>query len=150
MNPNEPNHAADAGLQHQNSSPKVVGRPFKPGVSGNPSGRRRGAASLTAALKRKLTRQAAEQIAAKIVDRARQGDRHAWAIILQRCDEFPLPGDGVPPVAMPHVQLIIPDNGRGGTYPPSEPEIPHIPKARMIEILNMLEKFKPDTPAHDQ
>lgn len=146
MNPDKPNTAADAGLQHQNSvPPKVIGKPFAPGVSGNPSGRRRGAASLTAALKRKLTRKAAEQIAAKIVERARQGDRHAWAIILQRCDELPLPGNVVPPVPTTHVQFIIPDNGRGGHYPSPEPEIPHIPKERLVEILNMLEKSKPTT-----
>ena len=78
MNPTKPNTTADAGLQHQNSvPPKVIGKPFKPGVSGNPSGRRRGSVSLTATLKKRLTKADARAIADKLIQQAKAGNRDA-------------------------------------------------------------------------
>ena len=81
-----PAPAASAGLQRGSSAPKVVGRPWPRGTSGNPSGRRKGTLSPTAALKRTLTKADLEQIATKLIDLAKAGDRHALRIIFDRID----------------------------------------------------------------
>ena len=94
MNPTPPTHpalpapkpAASAGLQRDNSKPKVVGRPWPRGTSGNPSGRRKGTLSPTAALKRTLTKADLEQVVTKLIDLAKAGDRHALRIIFDRID----------------------------------------------------------------
>jgi hypothetical protein len=92
MNPSETTTEADAALQHENSlPPKVIGRPFRPGVSGNPSGRRRGSVSLAATLKSRLTTADAKAIADKLIEQAKAGNRDAIRIILERCDEQPPP-----------------------------------------------------------
>ena len=120
MNPTKRNTATTAGLQHENSGKKVIGKPFAPGVSGNPSGRRRGSVSLTATLKKRLTKADARAIADKLIQQAKTGNRNVVRVILERCgDELPLPllCGMVQPVA-PIVNFIIPDNRRskgGGT-----------------------------------
>ena len=94
MNPTPPTHpalpapkpAASAGLQRDNSKPKVVGRPWPRGTSGNPSGRRKGTLSPTAALKRTLTKADLEQVVTKLIDLAKAGDRHALRTIFDRLD----------------------------------------------------------------
>ena len=78
--------AASAGLQHENTKPKAVGRPWARGTSGNPSGRRKGTLSPTAALKRTLTKADLEQIVTKLIDLAKAGDRHALRIVFDRID----------------------------------------------------------------
>ncbi len=84
--PRNPSPAASAGLQHENSKPKAVGRPWARGTSGNPSGRRKGTLSPTAALKRTLTKADLEQIVTKLIDLAKAGDRHALRIVFDRID----------------------------------------------------------------
>jgi Family of unknown function (DUF5681) len=80
----------DAGLQGENSHAppprKVFGRPFKKGQSGNPSGRRKGSVSLTAAVKRNLTRKNADAIARKLIAMAKAGDIVAMRLLFDRLD----------------------------------------------------------------
>jgi hypothetical protein len=82
----------DAGLQQKNSNPpKVIGRPFQPGVSGNPSGKRRGSVSVAATLKRILTKGDAKLICTKLISQAKAGNHQAQRLILELCgDEVPL------------------------------------------------------------
>jgi hypothetical protein len=86
------NPKADAGLQQEKSTPpKVIGKPFPPGVSGNPSGRRRGSVSLTATLKRILTKGDANAICFKLISQAKAGNHQAQRLIMELCgDEAPL------------------------------------------------------------
>jgi hypothetical protein len=113
-----------AGLQHQCSKPvkRVVGRPFQPGQSGNPSGRRKGSVSPTAALRRALSRSDADAIARRFIRLAKAGDAAAAKLIFDRIDH-PLSGPMAIALAqanaasevMPqegNVQVIITDNGR--------------------------------------
>ena len=82
----------DADKQHALSKPKrVVGRPFKPGQSGNPGGRAKGGASIAAALRRTLTRRDAEAIAKRLIADAQAGDVQATKLLLDRIDH-PLAG----------------------------------------------------------
>lgn len=55
---------------------RVVGRPFQPGQSGNPSGRR--PALLTNALLKRLTPEKADELAAILLEKAEAGE--AWAL----------------------------------------------------------------------
>lgn len=79
-----------AGLQRVCSEPpkpRVRGRPWPKGMSGNPSGRRKGTVSLTAALKRLLTTEDASAIVRKVVDLAKNGDLRAIELLFQRLDD---------------------------------------------------------------
>lgn len=82
--------AADVGLQQVNSAPrpKVVGRPFKPGQSGNPSGRRRGSVSLRSAIMRQLSSENCNRIASVLVRKAASGDLAAVRTLLQAIGEW--------------------------------------------------------------
>jgi hypothetical protein len=79
-----------AGLQRVNSGPKPTGKPrgkpWPKGTSGNPSGRRRGSASIVAALKRLTTRADAEAVARKLLALAKGGDLQAMRLLLDRLD----------------------------------------------------------------
>ena len=68
--------------QRENSAPKARGRPFRPGQSGNPAGRRKGTVSLKAALKRNLTRRDANLIAQKLIALAMRGSVGATKLLL--------------------------------------------------------------------
>jgi hypothetical protein len=121
--------SSHAGLQRVSSRPrKVVGRPFPKGVSGNPSGKRKGTVSLTASLKRLLSRDDAERIAKRLVALAKAGDLQAVKLLLDRIDgpqTGPLAiatataqaGSEVLPEAGT-AQVFIVDNGRGDNKPP--------------------------------
>ena len=63
-----------------------TGRGWQPGQSGNARGRRPGSASLTAALRRKLTRKDAEEIVQKLITLAKGGDIRAVQILFERLD----------------------------------------------------------------
>lgn len=63
---------------------KVVGRPFQPGQSGNPSGRR--PAILTKALAAKLTPEKAEQLATVLLQKAEAGESWAMQAIWERIE----------------------------------------------------------------
>lgn len=60
------------------------GRPFKPGVSGNPSGRPRGSRNKTTILVEKILADDAEAISRSVISAARNGDMTAAKIILDR------------------------------------------------------------------
>jgi hypothetical protein len=68
----------------------VTGKGWRPGVSGNPAGKRRGHASLTAALKRGLSREDAEAIVVKLIALAKEGDLRATELIFNRLDSADL------------------------------------------------------------
>lgn len=87
-------------------------KPWPKGVSGNPSGKRKGHASVTAALKRKLTRKDADVIAAKLIGQAKAGNRHAVRILIETCGEDLPPDLTVPVVEAQRVIFRIPSNGR--------------------------------------
>jgi len=79
---NLPAQPAAAGLQRESSKPKVVGRPWAKGTSGNPTGRRRGSVSLKAAIRRALTSQTADRIARQLVQAAADGNLAAIKLLL--------------------------------------------------------------------
>lgn len=72
--------------QLESGSKKVFGKPFKPGVSGNPGGRRRGTVSLAAALVRNLTKQDADAIAQRLIALAKSGDIPALRLLFDKLD----------------------------------------------------------------
>lgn len=65
------------------------GHKWKKGQSGNPSGRRKGTVSLTAALKRTLTPKTLNAIARKLERMALAGDAQAIKLIWERLDGKP-------------------------------------------------------------
>jgi hypothetical protein len=69
---------------------KQRGTPWPKGVSGNPAGRPKGVASISAAFNRILTREQAERIAQRIVDMAEAGDLKAADMVLDRMEGKPL------------------------------------------------------------
>ena len=80
----------DAANTLQTNAGKIMGgctgKGFLPGTSGNPSGKRKGHHSLTAALKRHLTRSDAKAIAMKLISMARAGDLAAIKLTFERLD----------------------------------------------------------------
>jgi hypothetical protein len=70
--PPQPSAPPGAQEQPENSvtRPAVRGRPFAKGRSGNPAGRPRGAASLRAGIRRKLSRADCEAIGARLIGEA--------------------------------------------------------------------------------
>lgn len=109
-----------AGLQRttstSNKAKKVVGKPWVKGQSGNPSGKRAGTVSPTAALKRALTRRDAELIARKVIALAKKGDATILRVLLDRLDG-PLSG----PLAQIAVQSVF--------------QTPATPPAERVQIL---------------
>lgn len=63
-----------------------TGTRWRPGQSGNPSGRRKHSVSLSAALKRVVTPEQAEKIARKLLALAADGDPHALRLCFERID----------------------------------------------------------------
>jgi len=64
----------------------VTGKGFTRGVSGNPKGKRKGSVSLTARLKSALTKEAAAEIVAKLINMAQAGDLAATKLLWDRTD----------------------------------------------------------------
>ena len=83
---NTPNDTAISNVRSRLGG--VTGRGWLPGASGNARGRKPGSASLTAAMRRVLTRADAEEIAAKVIAMAKEGDLAAVKILLDRLDAF--------------------------------------------------------------
>ena len=84
-----PGGKPDADLlhsQHPGSKKKPRGRPWPKGTSGNPCGRRPGTISPTMALRRALTRQEADALAAKVVAMAKAGDATCLRLLFDRLD----------------------------------------------------------------
>ncbi|HNQ88087.1 MAG TPA: DUF5681 domain-containing protein [Verrucomicrobiota bacterium] len=90
MSTNETTPAPEPGatpvsVQEQRKSKRpggVTGRGFMPGCSGNPSGRRKGVASVQAALRRTLTPADATAIAKQLIAKAKEGNTTATKLLL--------------------------------------------------------------------
>jgi len=83
----------DSGVGLQgNGSWKVpggsTGKGFRPGRSGNPSGKRKGCVSLAAALARSLTREDAEEICRKLIALCKDGDMAALKLLSHRLEDL--------------------------------------------------------------
>jgi Family of unknown function (DUF5681) len=79
----------DVGLQRKSNAKQpggVTGKGFRPGESGNPSGKRKGSISLAAALARSLTRKDAEAICRKLISLGKCGDVPALRLLFDRLD----------------------------------------------------------------
>lgn len=77
---------SDAPLpeQHKNSGASRRGRPFPKGVSGNPAGRQPGARSKVSLLVEGILEANANEITAKLVEKALDGSIHALQLCLDR------------------------------------------------------------------
>jgi hypothetical protein len=80
------------------------GRPFRPGQSGNPAGRPRGARDVATRLVEALTQGEAEEIARKAVDLAKEGDSRIVKALLDRL--APAPRARFVPFALPPLDAI--------------------------------------------
>jgi hypothetical protein len=105
------------------------GRPFKPGVSGNPSGRPRGSRNKTTVLVEKLLADDAEAVARSVIDAARAGDMTAARIVLDRL--CPVRRDQPVEIDLPSItgandalaaMGVVLDAVAGGSLTPSEDE----------------------------
>ncbi len=154
----------NAGLQHPGSKAKrIIGKPWVKGQSGNPSGKRSGSVSPTAALRREMSRADAERIARKLVTAARAGDLGAAKIIFDRLDH-PLAGPLALSVSqsifqktettpVERVQIFIVDNGRdiktiagSKPSPAAEPVIEIEPEKEPASSFEPVEKDSDDEP----
>lgn len=76
----------DAALQHGNSGKRVVGKPFPKGKSGNPSGRPKGALSITTKIRKLLETDEGESVARAFVKYAKAGKFPFAKEIIDRID----------------------------------------------------------------
>jgi len=79
----------DVALQRDSNGKRpggVTGKGFRPGRSGNPSGKRKGTVSLAAALVRNLTAEDADAIAQRLISLAKGGDVPALKLLFDRLD----------------------------------------------------------------
>jgi hypothetical protein len=156
----------NAGLQHTSSvlPKRVIGRPFPKGTSGNPSGKRKGEVSITAALKRLVAQgRTADEIAKSIVESVTVRKDAAFArLLLDRCDgvlsqqlSAHLSG-GLPVVAPSQVVFAIPPNfrddpaHRGDPPPPEIADIDPEPQIPALEIPAVIASEDPDRDAQPQ
>ena len=75
------NVASDAA---ENTAPKQRGRPFRPGASGNPRGRPKGARNRATVTAEALLDGEAEAISRKLIEKALEGDTTALQLCLDR------------------------------------------------------------------
>lgn len=76
-------------MQRTNSTGKrAIGRPFKPGQSGNPSGKRTGTISLRASFQRVATQADADAMMKAVLDKAKGGDLKAFELCAQLSGEI--------------------------------------------------------------
>ena len=73
--------ASDAA---ENTAPKQRGRPFRPGASGNPRGRPKGARNRATVTAEALLDGEAEAISRKLIEKALEGDTTALQLCLDR------------------------------------------------------------------
>ena len=66
----------------------ITGRGFIRGVSGNPTGKRKGSVSLAAALARSLTKKDANAICKKLISLCEEGDVPALKLLFDRLDDL--------------------------------------------------------------
>lgn len=121
----------------------ITGKGFRPGQSGNPSGKRKGTASPTAALKRALDRESAQRIADQLVTAASNGDISAAKLIFDRVDH-PLAG----PLAVAMAQTVqLPGSTEQthATIMESNEDRPlqHLSKERLRQIIALCPEVAP-------
>lgn len=75
---------------------------FKPGQSGNPNGRPKGSRHRVTLLAEQLVDGAAEEVVAKVIDFAKQGDPTSCKLLLDRI--LPVRKDRPTPFALPPIQ----------------------------------------------
>lgn len=83
-------NSSDVGLQrnYNGKSPGgITGKGFRPGQSGNPSGKRKGSVSLAAALASSLTKKDAKLISRKLISLGKSGDVPALKLLFDRLDD---------------------------------------------------------------
>ncbi len=83
--------SADVGLQRSSNGKSpggITGKGFRPGQSGNPSGKRKGSVSLAAALARSLTKKDAQAICRKLISLGKRGDVPALKLLFDRLDDL--------------------------------------------------------------
>jgi hypothetical protein len=68
----------------ENTAPKQRGRPFKPGQSGNPAGKPKGARNRTTLAAEALLGGEAEALTRACIERAKAGDSTALRIVMER------------------------------------------------------------------
>lgn len=66
----EPKESSDVGKQRKYNEGGITGKGFKPGQSGNPSGRPKGSVSIAATLRHIITQEQANQIAQDLIAQA--------------------------------------------------------------------------------
>jgi hypothetical protein len=94
MHPGSISPARESALAADDTGPKRRGRPFKPGRSGNPSGRPKGARNTVTLMLEALLDGEAEGIARKAIELAKAGDSRA----LKACFDRLLPAHHGRPV----------------------------------------------------
>jgi Family of unknown function (DUF5681) len=82
-------------------APKLRGRPFVPGTSGNPSGRPRGARNKATIAAEALLEGEAEALTRKLIDKAKEGDISALRLSFDRI--YPARRDRVVTVDLPEI-----------------------------------------------
>jgi predicted ArsR family transcriptional regulator len=78
--------AKAAEKQRGNSKKKVVGRPFKPGQSGNPKGRPKKGFAISERIRASVTDEDWEEIIAKAKEQAKDGDKSARDFLVDRTE----------------------------------------------------------------
>jgi len=78
-----------ADKQKENSTLKVVGRPFKKGQSGNPKGRPKKGSAIAERIREALTEEDWLEIIAKATEQAKAGDKSARDFLLDRTEGKP-------------------------------------------------------------
>ncbi len=79
---------SDALKSSKEAGQRKIGRPFQPGQSGNPAGRRPGRNYLVEALRAKVDEETAEKIAGRIIASAKQGSLGAAQFIMRHLPAF--------------------------------------------------------------
>jgi hypothetical protein len=100
----------------------ITGKGFRPGRSGNPSGKRKGSVSLASALARSLTSKDADAICRKLISLAKQGDVPALKLLFDRLDG---------PLNLFTLAAV-------NTSPPQEEEEPKLTVPELREVLAKL------------
>lgn len=70
--------------EHSSTEPRLTGRPFKPGQSGNPAGRAKGVPNKMTALTAALLDGAASDIVEAVIASAKAGDATAMRLCIER------------------------------------------------------------------
>lgn len=86
----------------ENSTGNQRGKPFKPGQSGNPSGKPRGTRNRTTILLEKIMFDDAADVTRKVIEAAKGGDMQAARMLLDRVS--PVPKGRRLPISLPDLE----------------------------------------------